>query len=439
MGAVWRAHDEQLGREVAVKELRLPEHLDASQRAAWIARLDREARAAARLKHPGIITVHDRITSQDGRPWIVMELVRGRSLADLISSEGTLSPQRAAEIGLQILAALQVAHRAGITHRDIKPANVLLEDGRVVLTDFGIAAVDGEETLTRSGAVLGTPAYMSPEQVRGEEATAESDLWSLGATLYTAVEGRRPFDGASTGAVFVAIATQPPVPPAQAGPLEPAFNGLLRKHPAERLTADQLHALLVQARQPAARQAVPPSPPPVPAAQGPGMAGGPAPWGGGPSPFAAPRRPRANAAAAAIAGILALLTAGMLIWFALDNVFSAGGPTGQWSDLVFQNVVGGVIGAGLLLAAAAFTFSRWIAGAWTLCALCVLYIVATIFVAPLLRGMPLDHQLRWIFGFHDSDGAAAGLAMVFGILTAIIAAIAGSVKSHGPTGAPPRP
>lgn len=260
MGAVWRARDERLGREVAVKELRLPEHLDTTQRAGWIARLDREARAAARLKHPGIITVHDRITGEDGRPWIVMELVNGRSLADLISTEGPLPPHHAAGIGLQVLSALQAAHQAGITHRDIKPANVLLEDGRVVLTDFGIAALEGDATLTRSGAVLGTPAYMSPEQVHGAEAVAESDLSSLGASLYTAVEGRPPFEGTSTGAVFVAIATQPPAPTTQAGLLEPAISGLLRKNPADRPTADQLHALLTQALQPAARQ---PFSPPV--------------------------------------------------------------------------------------------------------------------------------------------------------------------------------
>ncbi|MEO3828468.1 protein kinase [Actinomadura sp. B10D3] len=244
MGAVWRAHDEHLDREVAVKELRLPEHLDDAGRRTWIARLEREARAAARLRHPGIVTVHDRVTGEDGRPWIVMELVRGRSLDDLLKAEGPLPPGRVAQIGMQVLDALRAAHQAGITHRDIKPANVLLEDGRAVLTDFGIAAVEGDATLTSAGAVLGTPSYMSPEQVSGNEVTAASDLWSLGATLYTAVEGRPPFEGASTGAVFIAIATRDPGPAVHAGPLEPVLRALLQRAPSQRPTADQLQARL---------------------------------------------------------------------------------------------------------------------------------------------------------------------------------------------------
>jgi eukaryotic-like serine/threonine-protein kinase len=246
MGVVWRAHDERLGREVAVKELRLPEHLDAAQRQIWIARLDREARAAARLKHPGVVTVHDRITGEDGRPWIVMELVHGRSLTDLLRAEGPLPPARVVHIGSQMVSALRAAHQAGITHRDIKPANVLLEGDRIVLTDFGIAAVDGEAALTHSGALMGTPAFMAPEQVRGLAATAASDLWSLGATLYTAVEGRPPFGGASPGEVFVAIMTEDPAPAVHAGPLESVLGSLLRKNPAERPTADQLHTLLAR-------------------------------------------------------------------------------------------------------------------------------------------------------------------------------------------------
>ncbi|RKT19077.1 serine/threonine protein kinase [Streptomyces sp. 1114.5] len=244
MGTVWRAHDEQLDREVAVKELRLPEGMEPAERESWIGRLDREARAAARLKHPGVITVHDRVAGEDGLPWIVMELVRGRSLDDLLQEEGSLPPERVARIGLQVLEALRAAHAAGITHRDIKPSNVLLEGGRVVLTDFGIAAVEGDLTLTRSGALLGTPAYMAPEQVRGLPATAESDLWALGATLYTALEGRPPFAGAGAGAVFLAIVTEEPTPAAHAGALAPLLTGLLRKAPADRLTAEAAHELL---------------------------------------------------------------------------------------------------------------------------------------------------------------------------------------------------
>ncbi|MEV7617680.1 protein kinase [Streptomyces sp. NPDC089799] len=261
MGTVWRAHDERLDREVALKELRLPDDLDASRREAWIGRLDREARAAARLKHPGVITVHDRIAGDDGRPWIVMELVRGRSLDDLIKEEGPLPPARVARIGRQVLDALSAVHATGVTHRDVKPANVLLEGDRVVLTDFGIAAVQGEPGLTRSGALMGTPVYMSPEQVRGLPATAESDLWSLGATLFTAVEGRPPFDSSGSWAVFVAIATEEPAAAVRAGELAPVLMGLLRKDPAQRLTAEEAYDLLAG---PAAT-AEPFSPDPAPA------------------------------------------------------------------------------------------------------------------------------------------------------------------------------
>ncbi|UQX04566.1 serine/threonine-protein kinase [Streptomyces sp. RerS4] len=244
MGTVWRAHDEQLDREVALKELRLPDDLDASLRKAWIGRLDREARAAARLKHPGVITVHDRIAGEDGRPWIVMELVNGGSLDDLIKEDGPLPPAEVAKIGRQVLDALRAVHATGVTHRDIKPANVLLEGDRVVLTDFGIAAVEGEPGLTRSGALMGTPAYMSPEQVRGLPATAESDLWSVGATLFTAVEGHPPFSGSGSWAVFVAIATEEPATAVRAGELAPVLTGLLRKDPAQRLTAEEAYDLL---------------------------------------------------------------------------------------------------------------------------------------------------------------------------------------------------
>ncbi len=244
MGAVWRAHDELLDRQVAVKELRLPDRLTPAERDNWIARVDREARAAARLKHPGIITVHDRITGEDGRPWIVMELVRGTSLDDLLREQGPLPVDRVVRIGLQAAAALRAAHQAGITHRDIKPANILLEDERVVLTDFGIAAVDGDATLTASGMLVGTPAYMAPEQVRGLPATAASDLWALGATLHTAVEGQPPFSGGNPGAVLVSVATDEPAVARHAGPLAPVLGALLHKDPGARLTLDRLEGML---------------------------------------------------------------------------------------------------------------------------------------------------------------------------------------------------
>ncbi|MEU8117874.1 serine/threonine-protein kinase [Spirillospora sp. NPDC049024] len=244
MGAVWRAHDLDLDREVAVKELRVPEQATDQERRVWYARMEREARAAARLRHNGIVTVYDRVMGDDGRPWIVMELVRGRSLEQLLAEQKTLPQRQVAAIGLAMLDALSAAHAQGVVHRDVKPANVLLEGDRVLLTDFGIAALEGDVTITRSGMVLGTPAYMSPEQVEGKAVTPASDLWSLAATLYAAVEGRRPFDGPSHGAVFVAIATGQLPPPQCGGPLAQVLNGLLRKNPDERLSPAQVRDLL---------------------------------------------------------------------------------------------------------------------------------------------------------------------------------------------------
>ncbi|HEU5157041.1 MAG TPA: serine/threonine-protein kinase [Streptosporangiaceae bacterium] len=248
MGAVWRARDETLGRDVAVKELVLPPVVGKAERDAFCARTIREARSAAGLKHPGIVTIHD-VIQQNGLPWIIMELVAGRSLADVIDSGGPLPPATVARIGLRILDALRAAHAAGIVHRDVKPANVLLEGGspgteRVVLTDFGIAAVEGDAAITQSGLILGTPAFMAPEQARGLRATERSDLWSLGATLYAAAEGGPPYRGPSSGAVFMALATEEPRPPVHAGPLTPVLRGLLRKDPEHRLSADQTARLL---------------------------------------------------------------------------------------------------------------------------------------------------------------------------------------------------
>ncbi|GAA4194611.1 hypothetical protein GCM10022252_39280 [Streptosporangium oxazolinicum] len=246
MGTVWRARDESLHRQVAIKELILPDHLDVPARETLYRRMQREARAAAQLKHPAIITVHDHVVEADGRPWIVTEIVDGPSLDEVLRTRGRLPPQRVAAIGGQILAALTVAHAAGITHRDIKPANVLLEGERVVLTDFGIATVEGDVTLTAAGVTLGTPAFISPEQITGHPATAASDLWSLGATLYAAVEGRRPFSGTTHGSIYVSIVTRPPAPPVHAGPLAPLLEGLLRKDPALRLTGPQAAEALAE-------------------------------------------------------------------------------------------------------------------------------------------------------------------------------------------------
>ena len=253
MGAVWRAYDTDLEREVAIKELRVPEQVSEQERRVWYARMGREARAAARLRHPGIVTVYDRVMGEDGRPWIVMELIRGQSLDHLLAERQVLPKQQVAVIGLAVLEALSAAHAHRIVHRDVKPANVLLEGDRIVLTDFGIAAVEGDATLTRPGAALGTPTYMSPEQVAGQAVTPASDLWSLAATLYAAVEGRPPFAAPTFGALFVAIATQDPVPPQCGGPLAQVLNGLLRKNPADRLSVAQVRDLLTTVTEPGAQ------------------------------------------------------------------------------------------------------------------------------------------------------------------------------------------
>ncbi|MFG2886427.1 serine/threonine-protein kinase [Streptomyces sp. NPDC048297] len=239
MGTVWRALDEVLHREVAVKEVRASAELPPGHSARMYARLEREAWAAARVNAPGVVTVYD-VVSCDGRPWIVMELVRGRSLADAIGAGGALPPQEAARIGAEVLAALCAAHEAGVLHRDVKPANVMLTDaGRVVLTDFGIAAVAGETALTMTGEVVGSPEYLAPERALGEIPGTASDLWSLGALLYSAVQGRSPFRRTTPLATLRAIVDDELPPPHRAGPLTSVIEGLMRKDPKVRMTAEQ--------------------------------------------------------------------------------------------------------------------------------------------------------------------------------------------------------
>ncbi len=243
MGVVWHAHDVLLDRDVAVKELILPQGLDHDGTRAAHRRMLREARSAARLSHPGIVTVHD-VVEEDGRPWIVMELVRAWSLEQAVRHGGPLPVVQAAEIGVRVLDALRHAHSAGILHRDVKPGNVLLAPDRTVLTDFGIAAIEGDVSVTQSGLLMGSPAYIPPERLSGGSITYAADLWSFGATLYTAVEGRPPYEGPDPVAVLGAILTQEPNRPQRAGALIAVIEGLLRRNPADRMTAAQVSDLL---------------------------------------------------------------------------------------------------------------------------------------------------------------------------------------------------
>ncbi|MFI9613083.1 protein kinase [Streptomyces sp. NPDC052023] len=252
MGTVWRAKDETVDREVAVKEPRVPDHLPERERANAFERMRREARAAARLDHPAVVNVHD-VAVVDGRPWIVMELVQGRSLGDALQ-EGTLSARESATIGLEVLGALQAAHAAGILHRDVKPDNVLLgRHDRVVLTDFGIAQIEGETNLTDTGGFVGSPEYIAPERVLGQRPGPASDLWSLGVVLYAATEGVSPFRRSNTPATLQSVLNATPAPPASAsGPLAEVINGLLQKDPARRPNAVQVRSLLEAAANPPA-------------------------------------------------------------------------------------------------------------------------------------------------------------------------------------------
>ncbi|MFD7911120.1 serine/threonine-protein kinase [Streptomyces sp. NPDC059752] len=237
MGTVWRALDETLYREVAVKEVRAPAGLGSDDIARMYGRLQREAWAAARIPDRNVVTVHD-VVMEDDRPWIVMELIRGQSLADLLRAEGALTPRYAAHIGAEVLGALRAAHAVGVEHRDVKPANVLLaDDGRVVLSDFGIAMVEGSTHLTMTGEVVGSPEYLPPERALGRPSGPESDLWSLGVMLYAAVEGVSPFRQDSALNTLRSVVEEEPPATTRAGPLAPVIAGLLRKEPEQRTPA----------------------------------------------------------------------------------------------------------------------------------------------------------------------------------------------------------
>lgn len=289
MGVVWRASDELLGRLVAVKEILADDSLPEEDARRRRDRTFREARAVAQLRHPHIIVVHD-VVEQDERPYLVMELIDGCSLADRIARHGPVTPAEAARIGIALLSALDTAHEAGVLHRDIKPANVLVESGtdRVVLTDFGIAQVEGATTLTETGSFVGSPEYTAPERMSGVRTGPESDLWSLGALLCTVLSGESPFRRDSLGGILHAVVAAEIRPPVEAEPLLPVVRGLLERDPDRRLGAAEaewmLRVYLETGRTPRAPEAPgaprghrlgmgrPPKPVPHPSAQ-PGVSG----------------------------------------------------------------------------------------------------------------------------------------------------------------------
>ncbi|MEU2154738.1 serine/threonine-protein kinase [Streptomyces sp. NPDC019396] len=250
MGAVWAAQDVKLGRAVAVKEIWARVDLAPEEWRRRAERALREARAAALVQHRNVVEIHD-VVMDDGRPWIIMELVAGRSLAEELAV-GRVTVGDAARIAREALDGLIAAHANGVVHRDVKPSNLLLarSDGRTVLTDFGIAAVTGADTLTVPGAMIGTLDYLSPERVQGLRAVPACDLWSLGATLYEMVEGRSPFRRNSEFATLQAVLDGAYDPPRNAGRLSEVIGGLLIKDPAQRITASVARSLLIAAERP---------------------------------------------------------------------------------------------------------------------------------------------------------------------------------------------
>ncbi|MEY9891594.1 serine/threonine protein kinase [Catenulispora sp. MAP12-49] len=265
-GRVWRAHDQTLGIDVAVKEVSLPFMLSDAQLAERLRRAEREARNTVRLRdQPGIVTVHD-VVIDDDAPWIVMQLVSGRSLDEHLTEHGPLSVENTAKVADTMLRALSAAHAAGIVHRDVKPANVLLaDDGRVLLTDFGIAQHEDDSSLTMTGAVIGSAEYLAPERARAQEAGPPSDLFSLGVTLYQAVEGISPFRRDSPTATLTAVLFEQPKPPKSAGRLTGLLAALLAKEPGQRPSIPAALAMLndrnAEGSGPAVTQAAAPVPP----------------------------------------------------------------------------------------------------------------------------------------------------------------------------------
>ncbi|MER7503423.1 serine/threonine-protein kinase [Nonomuraea pusilla] len=246
MGVVWEGRDTLLNRQIAIKEVLLPAGLPPGDQERQLLRTAREARTAAKLNHPSVVGIYD-VVEEGGRPWIVMELLSHPTVEHVVLTAGALPVRQAADVGRQVLSALRAAHEAGVLHRDVKPSNVLLaEDGRAVLTDFGIATVDGDPSLTSTGMVTGSPAFLAPERIRGEEAGPASDLWSLGATLFATLVGRSPFDRGDTMSTINAVLGEEPdyrrIPPI----MHPILRGLLKKEPGDRVGHDEADRLLAE-------------------------------------------------------------------------------------------------------------------------------------------------------------------------------------------------
>ncbi|MFC4007563.1 serine/threonine-protein kinase [Nonomuraea purpurea] len=321
MGTVWQAHDEVLGRDVAIKEILPPPDLSEPEREVFAARTLREARAAGRVTHPGVAAVYD-VLQERGHPWIVMQFVRSRTLGGFIREDGPMPPLEAARTGLQILEALRAAHAVGVLHRDVKPDNVLLaEDGRAVLTDFGIATTQDESSVTATGVLIGTPAFISPERAAGGRATPACDLWSLGVTLYMAVEGHSPFQRDNALTTLGAVLHAEPRPPARAGVLAPVLLGLLRKDPAERMSLEEAERRLAAIAAGGVPDQTDPFPSPRQPDQPGPLAGPQQPDQTNPFPVPrqapVPRRRRRELLMAALAGgvLLVGIVAGGVVWW----------------------------------------------------------------------------------------------------------------------------
>jgi hypothetical protein len=247
MGVVWLAEDRTIGRRVAIKELYLPDDVAPHERTVFEERVLREARAAGRLNDPGVVTVYD-VLRESGTTYIVMELIQATTLSQLVQDTGPLPQDTVARLAEQLLSALEAAHAAGVVHRDVKPSNIMvLPNGRVKLTDFGIAQSTDDPRLTTSGILVGSPVYMAPERLRGQDADGGSDLWALGAVLFFAVEGYAPFERPSTAATMHAILHEVPYLTRCQGPLAAVITGLMNSHPEARPSAAQVRGLLAQA------------------------------------------------------------------------------------------------------------------------------------------------------------------------------------------------